>query len=77
MDGLGKPLRKKQIQKSEKNSKNPSEIAAREQKTAGKRIFVRTPFSHSTLKLEQKITPQNTLFRSTSCSGATKISTPI
>ena len=36
---------------------------------ARKRIFVQTPFSHSTSKLEQTIfTPQNhTLFRSTSC----------
>ena len=38
-----------------KNSKNQSEIAACEQKTiARKRIFVQTPFSHSTLKLERK-----------------------
>ena len=43
------------------------------------RIFVQTPFSHSTLKLEQKkFTPQNhLLFRSISCFGVTKITTPI
>ena len=46
---------------------------------ARKRIFVRTPFSHSALKLGQKnFTPQNySLFRSTSCFGVTKITTPI
>ena len=46
---------------------------------ARKRIFVQTPFSRSTLKLEQKkFTPQNhSLFRSTSCFGVTKITTPI
>ena len=43
------------------------------------RIFVQTPFSHSTLKLERKkFTPQNhLLFRSISCFGVTKITTPI
>ena len=36
-------------------------------------IFVQTPFWHSTLKLERKITPQNhSLFRSISCFGVTK-----
>ena len=63
-----------------KNSKNKSEIAACEHKTTTrKRIFVQTPFSHSTLKLEQKnFTPQNhSLFRSTSGFGVTKITTPI
>ena len=70
----------KSIQKNsdrKKNSKNQSEI---EQKTkARKRIFVQTAFSHSTLKLERKnITPQNhSLFRSISCFGVTKITTPI
>ena len=44
-----------------------------------KQIFVQTPYSHSTLKLERKnFTPQNhSLFRSTSCFGVTKITTPI
>ena len=44
-----------------------------------KPIFIQTPFSHSTLKLERKnFTPQNhSLFRSISCFGVTKITTPI
>ena len=74
---LGK-IRSQKIEK--KNSKNQSEVAACEQKPlARKRIFVQTPFSHSTLKLEQKnFTPQNhSLFRSTLCFGVTKITTPI
>ena len=45
---------------------------------ARKRIFVQTPFSHSTLELEQKnFTPQNHYFHSTSCFSVTKITTPI
>ena len=45
---------------------------------ARKRIFVQLPFSCSTWNLEQKITLQNhSLFRSTSCFGVTKITTPI
>ena len=41
---------------------------------ARKRIFVQTPFSHSTLKLERKnFTPQNQLLlRSISCFGVIK-----
>ena len=75
MNGLEKPFRKKSDPKNRKNSKNQSEIAACEQKPlARKRIFVQTPFSHSTLNLEQK---NFTLFRSTSCFGVTKITTPI
>ena len=44
-----------------------------------KRIFVQTPFSHSTSKLERKnFTPQNqSLLRSTSCFGMIKITNPI
>ena len=53
MNGLGKPSRKKSDPKNRKNSKNQSEIAASEQKPLA-RIFVQTPFSHSTLNLEQK-----------------------
>ena len=43
------------------------------------RIFVQTPLSHSTLKLERKnFTPQkHSLFRSISCFRVTKITTPI
>ena len=68
------------IQSNKSKSKNQSEIAACEQKPlARKRIFVQTPFSHSALKLEQKnFTPQNhSLFRSISCFGVTRITTPI
>ena len=71
---------KKSDRKNRKNSKNQSEIAACEQKTTTeKRIFVQTPFSQSTLKLERKkFTPQNhSLFRSISCFGVIKITTPI
>ena len=74
-------LEKKSNPKNRKNSKNQSEIAACEQKKplARNRIFVQTPFSHSTLNLERKnFTPQNhSLFRSISCFGVTKITTPI
>ena len=58
------------IQKTEKTAKYLSEFAASEQKT---------PFSHSILKLEWKnFTPQNhSHFRSISCFGVTKITTPI
>ena len=46
---------------------------------ARKRIFVQTPFSHTTLNLERKnFTPQNqSLFHCTSCFDVTKITTPI
>ena len=83
MNGLGKPFRKKSDPKNRINSKNQREIAACEQENkkslARKRTFVQTPFSHSTLNLERKnFTPQNrSLFRSTSCFGVTKITTPI
>ena len=47
-------IEKKSDPNNRKNSKNQSEIAACEQKEtlARKQIFVQTPFSHSTLKLE-------------------------
>ena len=50
-------LEKNPIQKIEK-TENQSEMVACEQKKplARKRIFVQTPFSHSTLKLERKKT---------------------
>ena len=76
-----KNLRKKSDPKNrKKNSKNQSEIAACEQKTTNEKMnFVQTPFSHSTLNLEGKnFTTQNhALFRSISCFGVTKITTPI
>ena len=80
MNGFEKPFRKKSDPKNRRNSKNQSEIAACEQKTTTEKpIFVQTSFSHSTLKLERKkFTPQNhSLFRSISCFGVTKITTPI
>ena len=73
-------LEQNPIQKIGKTVKNQSAIAACEQKTTSeKRIFDQTPLSHSTLKLERKrFTSQNhSLFRSLSCFGVTKITTPI
>ena len=74
-------LEENSIEKIEKNSANQNEIAACEQKKplGIKQIFNKTPFSHSTLKLERKIfTPPNqSLFRSTSCFGVTKNTTAI
>ena len=70
-----------------KSSKNKSEIAACEQKTTTEKpnFCSNTVFSLKlltfivTLKLERKkFTPQNhSLFRSISCFGVTKITTPI
>ena len=55
MNVLEKPFGKKSDPKNQKNSKNQSEIAPCEQKPlARKRIFVQTPFSHSTLQWEWK-----------------------
>ena len=67
-------LEKKSDTKIE-NSKNQSEIAACEQKTTTEK----PNFYSNTLKLERKqFTPQNhSLFRSISCFGVTKITTPI
>ena len=68
------------IQKIEKTVKNKLKLPHVNKKPlARKRIFVQTPFSHSTLNLEREnFTPQNhLLFRSTSCFGVTKITTPI
>ena len=79
MNEWGKSFRTKIQCKKSKNCKNQSEIATCEKKTSGKRISVHTPFTHSTLKLKQKLfTPQKySLFCSPSCSGMTKITTPI
>ena len=81
MNGLGKQFRKKNaIQKIEKTVKIKVKLPHVNKKPlARKRIFVQTPFSHSTLKIKRKkITPQNhSLFRSTSCFSVTKITTPI
>ena len=80
MNGLGKPFRKKSDPKKLKTVKIKVKLPDVNKKPlARKRIFVQTPFSHSTLNLERKnFTPQNhSLFRSTSYFGVTKITTPI
>ena len=80
MNGLEKPFRKNPIPKIEKTVKIKLKLPHVNKKPlARKRIFVQTPFSHSTSNLERKnFTPQNhLLFRSTSCFGVTKITTPI
>ena len=73
-------LEKNPIQKIEKTVKIRVKLPHVNKKPLPRnRIFVQTPFSHSTLKLERKkFTPQNrSLFRSISCFGVTKITTPI
>ena len=73
-------LEKIPIQKLEKTVKIKVKLPHVNKKPlARKRIFVQTPFSHSTLNLERKnFTPQkHSIFRSTSCFGVTKITTPI
>ena len=69
VNGLGKPVVKIRVKLLHVNKKP----------LPRNRIFVKTPFSHSTLKLERKkFTSQNhSLFRSISCFGVTKITTPI
>ena len=55
MNGLGKPFRKKPIQKIEKTVKIKVKLPHVNKKPlARNRIFVQTPFSHSTLDLERK-----------------------
>ena len=73
-------IEKKSHPKNRKNSENQSEIAAFERKTTNEKAnFFQTPFSHSTLILKQKqFKPQtHSLFRSTTCFGVTKMTTPI
>ena len=72
-------LEKNPIQKIERTVKIKVKLPHVNKKPlARKRIFNQTPFSHSALNLERKnFTPQNhSLFRSTSCFGVTKITTP-
>ena len=76
---IGKTLQTK-IRSTKSKKKNQSEIAVNKKPLARKQIFVQTPLSHSTLKIERKKTfkPQDhSLFRSTSGFGVTKITTPI
>ena len=55
MNALEKPFRKKSDPKTRKNSKNQMKLPqVNKMPLARKRIFVQTPFPHSTLKLEQK-----------------------
>ena len=78
--GLEKPFRKKSDPKNWKNSKNQSEIAACEQKTTTEKpnFCSNTIFSLYFKIRAKKFTPQNhSLFRSISCFGVTKITTPI
>ena len=68
MNGLGKPFRRKSAPKNEKTVKIKVKLPHVNKKPlARKRIFVQTPFSHSSLNLERKnFTPQNhSLFLST------------
>ena len=54
MNGLRKPFRKNPIQKIEKTEKIKAKLPHVNKKPlARKRIFVQTPFSHSTLNLER------------------------
>ena len=75
---LGKNFQN-QIQNGKNLKINAKMQHVNKKKLARKLIFVTTPFSHSTLKLEsENFTPQNhSLFRSTSRFGVTKITTPI
>ena len=72
-------LEKTPIQKIEKTVKIRVKLPHVNKKPlARKRIFVQTQISHSTLLERKKFTPQNhSLFRSISCFGVTKITTPI
>ena len=55
MNGLGKTIRKKSDPKLEKTVKIKVKLPHVNKKPlARNRIFVQTPFSHSTLKLERK-----------------------
>ena len=78
MNGLGKPFRRKSDPKNrKKNSKNQSEIAACEQKTTSEKANF---CSNTVFSLYFKFRAKkfhHSLFRSTSCFGVTKITTPI
>ena len=55
MSKLGKPFRKNPIQKTERTIKTNVKLPHVNKKLLARmRIFVQTPFSHSTLKLERK-----------------------
>ena len=76
----GNRLEKKPIRKIEKNSKNQSEIAACEQKTTTEKpnFCSNTVFSlYFKIRAEKFHAAKPLAFRSTSCFGVTKITTPI
>ena len=81
VNGLRKPFRKKiRSIKSRKQLKSRVKLPHVNKKPLPRnQIFVQTPFSYSTLKLERKkFTSQNHwLFCSISCFGVTKITIPI
>ena len=79
MNGLGKKFRKKTRSKNRKNSKIKVKLQHVNKKPlARKLIFVQTVFSLYFKIRAKKFTPQNhSLFRSISCFGVTKITTPI
>ena len=75
---LGKPFRKQSDPKNRKNSKNQSEIAACEQKPPPRNQFCSNTVFSLYFKIRARKIPQNhSLFRSISCFGVTKITTPI
>ena len=73
-------LEKNSVKKLKKTVKCKVKLPYVNKKTTNekKNFCVQTSFSHSTVKLERKnFTPQNhSLFRSNSCFGVTKITTP-
>ena len=78
-ESIGKTIYKNAVQKTEKTVKIKLKLPhVNEKPLARKRLFVQTPFSHSTLNLQQNFQSKNySLFRSISCFGVSKITTPI
>ena len=74
MNGSGKPFKKIRSIKLKTLQIKMKLSHVNKKPLARKRIFVQTPFSHSTFNLDRKnFTPQNnSLFRSTSCFGETQ-----
>ena len=80
MNGLGKTLRKKSDPKNRKTVNNQSEIAACPQKTTSEKakFCSNTVFSLSfKIRAKKCHAAKPLVFRSTSCFGVTKITTPI
>ena len=77
---IGRTIFKKILFKKLKNSKNQSEIAAREQKTTSEKanFCPNTVFALYFKIRPKKFAPKNhSLFRSIYCIGVTKMTTPI